>query len=196
MLIPVGVCFSDEAHVWWNLLCFLFTCVWLKLFWKSFAVSASYVLFLFDSIIPIRNWETKEEKIYTTISLCCFALWKFIYLFIFFILSDVGCWFSSTPCVPVCGGLDWCAMQRSRRALLERRALDRAITGRSFFYKVSLSLVFVLWGLLFLLSLWVSHGDGYKGKCWIQSSVNNCHFVPNCYCSLSVCMCGLHGVNS
>ncbi|EOY17176.1 Galactose-binding protein isoform 10, partial [Theobroma cacao] len=53
-------------------------------------------------------------------------------------------------------------MQRSRRALLERRALDRAITGRSFFYKVSLSLVFVLWGLLFLLSLWVSHGDGYK----------------------------------
>ncbi|OMO77494.1 hypothetical protein COLO4_25135 [Corchorus olitorius] len=59
---------------------------------------------------------------------------------------------------------DWIdvQMQRSRRALLQRRALDRAFTGRSRFYKVSLSLVFVLWGLLFLLSLWVSRGDGFR----------------------------------
>ncbi|XWS24687.1 hypothetical protein CRYUN_Cryun27aG0004900 [Craigia yunnanensis] len=53
-------------------------------------------------------------------------------------------------------------MQRSRTALV-RRALDGAITGRSRFYKVSLSLVFVLWGLLFLFSLWLCRGDGYRG---------------------------------
>ncbi|CBI17031.3 unnamed protein product, partial [Vitis vinifera] len=53
-------------------------------------------------------------------------------------------------------------MQRSRRALLQRRALEKAIIGRSRLYKVSLSLVFVLWGLVFLLSLWISHGDGYQ----------------------------------
>lgn len=53
-------------------------------------------------------------------------------------------------------------MQRSRRALLQRRALEKAIIGRSRLYKVSLSLVFVLWGLVFLLSVWISHGDGYQ----------------------------------
>ncbi|XP_048436688.1 SUN domain-containing protein 4-like isoform X2 [Pyrus x bretschneideri] len=51
-------------------------------------------------------------------------------------------------------------MQRSRRALLNRRALG--ISGRSRLYKVSLSLVFVLWGLVFLFSLWFSRGHGYK----------------------------------
>ena len=61
-------------------------------------------------------------------------------------------------------GSDWWAMQRSRRALLQRRALEDTISGRSRLYKVSLSLVFVLWGLVFLLSLWISHGYGHKGK--------------------------------
>ncbi|XP_068323664.1 SUN domain-containing protein 4-like [Pyrus communis] len=51
-------------------------------------------------------------------------------------------------------------MQRSRRALLNRRALG--ISGRSRLYKVSLSLVFVLWGLVFLFSLWFSRGHGFK----------------------------------
>lgn len=51
-------------------------------------------------------------------------------------------------------------MQRSRRALLQRRALG--FGGRSRLYKVSLSLVFVLWGLVFLFSLWFSRGDGYR----------------------------------
>ncbi|KAM1105390.1 hypothetical protein EV2_002422 [Malus domestica] len=51
-------------------------------------------------------------------------------------------------------------MQRSRRALLNRRALG--ISGRNRLYKVSLSLVFVLWGLVFLFSLWFSRGHGYK----------------------------------
>ena len=56
-------------------------------------------------------------------------------------------------------------MQRSRRALLQRRALEKAIIGRSPLYKVSLSLVILLWGLnVFLLSLWISHGDGYEGE--------------------------------
>ncbi|XP_024031602.1 SUN domain-containing protein 4 [Morus notabilis] len=53
-------------------------------------------------------------------------------------------------------------MQRSRKALLERRALEKTITGKSHLYKVSLSLVFVLWGLVFLFSLWISRGDGHK----------------------------------
>ncbi|KAK9270627.1 hypothetical protein L1049_026209 [Liquidambar formosana] len=53
-------------------------------------------------------------------------------------------------------------MQRSRRALLQRRALKNAISGRDrLLYKVSLSLVFVLWGLVFLLSLWTGHSENY-----------------------------------
>ncbi|KAK4570680.1 hypothetical protein RGQ29_029502 [Quercus rubra] len=53
-------------------------------------------------------------------------------------------------------------MQRSRRALLQRRDLEDSIVGRSHLYKVSLSLVFVLWGLVFLLSLWISHGHDHR----------------------------------
>ncbi|CAM8989180.1 unnamed protein product [Rhodiola kirilowii] len=53
-------------------------------------------------------------------------------------------------------------MQRSRRALLLRRASDKFSTGSTCFYKVSLSLVFVLWGLVLLSSLWISHSDGLK----------------------------------
>lgn len=59
--------------------------------------------------------------------------------------------------------LGWCAMQRSRKALLERRAIQEATSGRNYLYKVSLSLVFVLWGLVFLFSLCISHGHGYGG---------------------------------
>ncbi|KAE8687868.1 Galactose-binding protein isoform 10 [Hibiscus syriacus] len=54
-------------------------------------------------------------------------------------------------------------MQISRTALLQGRALDGAIFGGSRSYKVSLSLVFVLWGLLSLFSLWLCHGDGHRG---------------------------------
>lgn len=54
-------------------------------------------------------------------------------------------------------------MQRSRRALQQRRALEKAISGRNHFFKISLSLVFVLWGLFFLLSLRISRSDGYRG---------------------------------
>ncbi|KAB1210978.1 hypothetical protein CJ030_MR6G019631 [Morella rubra] len=53
-------------------------------------------------------------------------------------------------------------MQRSRRAILQRRSLEKALSGRNRLYKVSLSLVFILWGLLFLFSLWISHGHGYR----------------------------------
>lgn len=55
-------------------------------------------------------------------------------------------------------------MQRSRKALLQRRVLEQSICGRNQLYKVSLSLAVVLWGLLFLLNLWIGHGDGYKGQ--------------------------------
>ncbi|XP_043697874.1 SUN domain-containing protein 4-like [Telopea speciosissima] len=54
-------------------------------------------------------------------------------------------------------------MQRSRRALLQRRALEKAFTGRKrFYYKVSLSLLAAIWALVFLLNLWISHGDVYR----------------------------------
>ncbi|KAF5187451.1 Sun domain-containing protein [Thalictrum thalictroides] len=53
-------------------------------------------------------------------------------------------------------------MQRSRRALLQRRALENANSGKKHrLYKVTLSLVIVLWGIVFLLNLWISHGDNY-----------------------------------
>lgn len=63
-----------------------------------------------------------------------------------------------------CIELDWCTMQRSRKALQERRAIEKAAaSGRNCLYKISLSLVFVLWGLVFLFSLWISRGHGYRG---------------------------------
>ncbi|XP_061365779.1 SUN domain-containing protein 4-like isoform X2 [Gastrolobium bilobum] len=56
-------------------------------------------------------------------------------------------------------------MQRSRKALLEGRALDnKPRYGKNLLYEVSLSLVFVLWGLFFLFSLWISHGHGYTDE--------------------------------
>lgn len=54
-------------------------------------------------------------------------------------------------------------MQRSRRALLQRRDLKKAI-GRKCLYKYSLSLVILLWGLVFLLNSWISHGDGHQDE--------------------------------
>ncbi|KNA13326.1 hypothetical protein SOVF_116020 [Spinacia oleracea] len=54
-------------------------------------------------------------------------------------------------------------MQRSRRALLQRRDLQKAF-GRNHLYKYSLSLVIVLWGLVFLLNSWISHGDGHQDE--------------------------------
>ncbi|XP_073062602.1 SUN domain-containing protein 4-like isoform X2 [Primulina eburnea] len=55
-------------------------------------------------------------------------------------------------------------MQRSRRALLQRRALEKALYGRNQLYMVSLSFVIVLWGLVFLLNLWIGYGDGRKDE--------------------------------
>lgn len=55
-------------------------------------------------------------------------------------------------------------MQRSRRALQQRRAVEKESSGKNRLYKLSLSLVFVLWGLVLLLSLWISRGDGYGGN--------------------------------
>nr|DAD38945.1 TPA_asm: hypothetical protein HUJ06_013267 [Nelumbo nucifera] len=55
-------------------------------------------------------------------------------------------------------------MQRSRRALLRRRALENAITGRKRFFKVSLSLLAALWALVFLLNFWISRSDGYRDE--------------------------------
>ncbi|KAF3946306.1 hypothetical protein CMV_027415 [Castanea mollissima] len=60
-------------------------------------------------------------------------------------------------------------MQRSRRALLQRRALEDTISGRSHLYKVSLSMVFVLWALVLLLSLWISHGHDHRDESAVLS---------------------------
>ncbi|XP_022141832.1 uncharacterized protein slp1-like isoform X2 [Momordica charantia] len=56
-------------------------------------------------------------------------------------------------------------MRRRIGALLcNRRAVQVPTSGRNHLYKVSLSLVFILWGLIFLFSLWFSRGDGCQGS--------------------------------
>ncbi|KAG2321681.1 hypothetical protein Bca4012_057577 [Brassica carinata] len=56
-------------------------------------------------------------------------------------------------------------MQRSRKGLLNRRrrVSESASNERNRLYKVSLSLVFLIWGLLLLSTLWISHGNRDKG---------------------------------
>ncbi|KAJ0256331.1 SUN domain-containing protein [Hirschfeldia incana] len=64
-------------------------------------------------------------------------------------------------------------MQRSRRALLLRRKVSEDTSNaRNRLYKVSLSLVFLIWGLLLLSSLWISHGNSHKGKSLVDSVQN------------------------
>ncbi|KAI9099567.1 hypothetical protein K1719_024572 [Acacia pycnantha] len=66
-------------------------------------------------------------------------------------------------------------MQRSRKTLLQRRASEKAAGGRSHLYNVSLSLVFILWGLVFLFSLWISHGHGFRdGSEELAAGESNC----------------------
>ncbi|XP_071720427.1 SUN domain-containing protein 4-like [Rutidosis leptorrhynchoides] len=55
-------------------------------------------------------------------------------------------------------------MQRSRRALLARRALGNHTFGKYVFFKVSVSIAVFIWGLLFLLNLSIGHGDGYRDE--------------------------------
>ncbi|XP_065881051.1 SUN domain-containing protein 4 [Euphorbia lathyris] len=52
-------------------------------------------------------------------------------------------------------------MQRSRKALLERRAFGKAAGEKNYLRKVSLSVFIVLWGLFFLFSSWISRINGY-----------------------------------
>ncbi|XP_038886045.1 SUN domain-containing protein 4-like [Benincasa hispida] len=64
-------------------------------------------------------------------------------------------------------------MQRSRRALLQRRALEKTTSGRNRLYMFFLSLVFVLWGLFFLFSLWIRQGNSRKDGCTnLQDSIS------------------------
>lgn len=58
-------------------------------------------------------------------------------------------------------------MQRSRKALLHRRVLkENGIHGekKDRLYKVTLSVVIGLWGSVFLLNLWISHGDNHTDE--------------------------------
>lgn len=83
-------------------------------------------------------------------------------------------------------------MQRSRRALLQRRALEDTIGGasRNRLYTVSVSAVVVLWGLTFLLNTWNGNGDGQRGQSIIyilllqfeQALINIecCNYYSNC----------------
>ncbi|XP_039122567.1 SUN domain-containing protein 4-like [Dioscorea cayenensis subsp. rotundata] len=68
-------------------------------------------------------------------------------------------------------------MQRSRKALLQRRAVSEknSISGRARLYKVSLSLVLLLWGIIFLLNSLISHGNGYKDGLVSVSDESICH---------------------
>ncbi|XP_047325690.1 SUN domain-containing protein 4-like [Impatiens glandulifera] len=51
-------------------------------------------------------------------------------------------------------------MQRSRKALLRRRDLEKT-NEKSRLFTVSISLLIVFWGIVFLLNIWISYGDGY-----------------------------------
>ncbi|KAE9593952.1 putative Galactose-binding domain, SUN domain-containing protein [Lupinus albus] len=65
-------------------------------------------------------------------------------------------------------------MQRSRKALLKRRNIEKISSERNYFYKVSLSLVFVLWGLVFLFRLWINCGhDDQDGSGVLPIGVSN-----------------------
>lgn len=64
-------------------------------------------------------------------------------------------------------------MQRSRRALLQRRALEKTTSGRNRLYMFFLSLVFVLWGLFFLFSSWIRQGNSRRDGCTdLQDSIS------------------------
>ncbi|KAJ1387267.1 SUN domain, partial [Sesbania bispinosa] len=77
-------------------------------------------------------------------------------------------------------------MQRSRKALQERRAIEKASSGRDYLYKVSLSLVFVLWGLVFPFSLWISRGHGYgDGSGEVPVAVSNWNEDKHRQCKIS-----------
>ncbi|KAJ0972162.1 hypothetical protein J5N97_020121 [Dioscorea zingiberensis] len=68
-------------------------------------------------------------------------------------------------------------MQRSRKALLQRRAASEknSISGRTRLYKVSLSLVLLLWGIIFLLNSLISNGNGYKDGLGVVSEESIWH---------------------
>lgn len=67
-------------------------------------------------------------------------------------------------------------MQRSCRT--RRRVSVNKFNGRNSFYKVSLSLVFLLWVLLFFSTLLISHGDGAKGNLQVLFfGGHHCRFI-------------------
>ncbi|KAF2297198.1 hypothetical protein GH714_019289 [Hevea brasiliensis] len=87
-------------------------------------------------------------------------------------------------------------MKRSRRALLQRRAFQKAISGRTHLCRVSLSLFLALWGLFFLFSLWISHGDGYRGESAVlaagastcnEANLEPCNEICSVYSDESLC---------
>ncbi|XP_058759079.1 SUN domain-containing protein 4-like [Vicia villosa] len=79
-------------------------------------------------------------------------------------------------------------MQRSRKALLSRRAsvvcnpVKSSSSGISNYTFCEVSLVFVLWGLLILFSLWVSYTDGSEE---ISDRVSKWNQVNHGFCEIS-----------
>lgn len=91
----------------------------------------------------------------------------------------------------------WWEMQRSRKALQQRRDLKKAI-GRNHLYKVSLSLVIILWGLVFLLNSWIGHGDAHQGEllliivfccCYCVCLLLNMYYLGYSYGKLDTKLC-------
>lgn len=82
-----------------------------------------------------------------------------------------------------CSDVRWIneQMQRSRRALLHRRAASEKnlYYRKKRFYKVSASLVFVLWLVVFLLNLLISKGNGFRDEQDAALSEFSLHEVPS-----------------
>lgn len=55
-------------------------------------------------------------------------------------------------------------MQRSRKALLQRRALGNSTLSSKILNGYSLSLFIVIWAVAFLHNLWISYGDVFSGE--------------------------------
>ncbi|KAG9456924.1 hypothetical protein H6P81_001432 [Aristolochia fimbriata] len=67
-------------------------------------------------------------------------------------------------------------MQRSRRALLQRRALNNTASGEKSLHKVSL--VVAMWLLVILLSLWIGNGDSFSGVSVNESNWHEAEAEP------------------
>ncbi|KAK9085595.1 hypothetical protein Sjap_026006 [Stephania japonica] len=56
-------------------------------------------------------------------------------------------------------------MREIAKSSFAKKSFDECLTCRNHrLYKVSLSVIVVFWGLVLLLSIWISQGNSYGGK--------------------------------